>query len=153
MKSLKINDITIGGELDGHNEIAILISKGKIDFINEDKAKQIINHLSKAFNLDHAAEKVSERVNNLILKKQPIEIKPGVWCNDIPSRSEFDKFYNSLVALNIRMCGNVSHSDYLEYGNVGIEVDGMAYHASDSSYFTTQVSYRDIIAAANAMES
>ena len=92
--------------------------------------------------------------------KPPIEIKPGVYCDDIPEENQEEIYrdvYKGLVKLNNSKANDMeSHRSYRGFGNIGwCKAYNNIYHAIDptnKNFFTTRVSYKDIIAAAKAME-
>ena len=91
-------------------------------------------------------------------QKPPIEIKAGVYCDDIPDEAAFNEVIPILTNLSSQLDPNqaISYSEYLKWGNVGVNVLGEVYHAFgngnlENSVFTTRASYKDIIAAAKAI--
>ena len=86
--------------------------------------------------------------------KPPIEIKPGVYCDDIPYREVlevWDSLYDLGFGFHCDLHVTNAVKEYAIAGKMGICIQsGKVIISHDNNYFTTRVSYKDIIAAAKA---
>ena len=94
--------------------------------------------------------------------KTPIEIKPGVYCDDIKTEEQYIETCEALVKLGANRLEYSDGSYYLfmtgwEYlcNCVGWDKGGDIYHEMaenvPTALMTTRVSYKDITAAAKAI--